>query len=201
MGGKFTRNAQWARNSNDLDKWLYVGPGGGVTGSFSNYPSPFVLLSAVRTNPAFPSIRSTAGRRPGRSRIATTSARSSHEHPEYFLQSLPANAATASTAGISLANYESGKYLNQPTYDLVENVAAGYLMANTRLKQLQLQGGVRYEHTKIDSTELNPYSNEKVAAAGYRHAVHQGHRRSPEQHGRDRLQVASASPHRLGRER
>ena len=30
-----------------------------------------------------------------------------------------------------------------------------------------MQGGVRYELTELDSTELNPYSNNQVAAAGY----------------------------------
>ncbi len=165
VGGKFTRNAQWARNSNDFDKWLFVGPGGGVTGSFSQYLSPFQLFrgsnqpGVVFTSsggggaPAFPN-RDTLGEL-------------FHSHPEYFTQTLPANAATASTAGISLANYESGKYLNWPTYDLVEKVTAGYIMANSRIKTLTLQGGFRYERTEVGSTELDPYSNEQVVAAGY----------------------------------
>ena len=165
FGGKYTRNAQWARNSNDLDKWLYVGPNGGVAGSFVDYPTDFVLYQG--SNQPGVSFHSLGGGGappfPNRDELGALF----HEHPEYFSQTLPANAATASTAGISLANYESGKYLNQPTYDLVENVTAGYLMANTRFKGLQLQGGVRYERTQIDSTELDPYSNEEVAAAGY----------------------------------
>ena len=165
FGGKFTRNAQWARNSNDLDKWLYTGPGGGTTGSFAGFNSPFVLYQG--SNQPGVTFRSLNGSGappfPNRDDLGALF----HEHPEYFLQSLPANAATSSSAGISLANYESGKYLNQPTYDLVEGVAAGYLMANTRIKQWQLQGGFRYEHTKVDSTELDPYSNEEVTAAGF----------------------------------
>jgi iron complex outermembrane receptor protein len=43
FGGKYLRNAQTANNSNDLDKWLFVGPGGGTTGSFVNYLSPFIV--------------------------------------------------------------------------------------------------------------------------------------------------------------
>lgn len=165
VGGKFTKNHQWARNSNDFDKWLYVGPNGGVTGSFADYLSPFKLYrgsnqpGVVFTSiggggaPAFPN-RDTLGEL-------------FHSHPEYFSQTLPANAATASTAGISLANYESGKYLNWPTYDLTEKVTAGYVMMNSRLKGLTVQGGLRYEHTKVGSSDLDAYSNEQVKAAGY----------------------------------
>jgi outer membrane receptor protein involved in Fe transport len=40
-------------------------------------------------------------------------------------------------------------------------------MANTRIAKLQLQGGVRYELTELDASELNPYSNQQVKAAGY----------------------------------
>ena len=165
FGGKFTRNAQWARNSNDLDKWLYVGPGGGTAGSFVNYLSPFTLYQGSnQPGVTFHSLNGNgAPPFPNRDTLGELF----HSNPEYFLQSLPANATTASSAGISLANYESGKYLNQPTYDLVEGVAAGYLMANTRLKGLQIQGGLRYERTQVDSTELDPYSNEEVAAAGF----------------------------------
>ncbi len=165
VGAKRARNAQFARNSNDLDKWLYVGPGGGTTGSFANYPSPFVFFQRGNQpgvvfnsiggagGPPFPD-RDTLGE------LFTT-------HPEYFVRTLPTSATGSSTAGVSLANYEAGTYLHQPTYDVKETITAGYLMANSRLSKLVLQGGVRYELTEIDSTELNPYSNQEVAAAGY----------------------------------
>lgn len=165
FGGKYNRNAQWARNSNDFDKWLYVGPNGGTAGSFVDYLSPFTLYKG--SNQPGVSFRSLSGGGAPPFPNRDTLGQLFHEHPEYFLQSLPASAATASSAGISLANYESGKYLNWPTYDLVEDVTAGYLMANTRFKGLQLQGGLRYERTEIESTELDPYSNEEVAAAGF----------------------------------
>ncbi len=165
VGGKFTRNHQWARNSNDFDKWLYVGPNGGVTGSFVDYPSPFQLYRGSNQ----PGVRFTsiggggAPSFPNRDTLGELF----HSHPEYFSQTLPANAATASTAGISLANYESGKYTNWPTYDLTEKVSAGYVMLNSRLKGLQLQGGLRYERTNVSSSDLDAYSNEQVAAAGF----------------------------------
>ncbi len=165
VGAKRARNAQFARNSNDLDKWLYVGPGGGTTGSFANYASPFVFFQRGNQpgvvfnsiggagGPPFPD-RDTLGE------LFTT-------HPEYFVRTLPTSATGSSTAGVSLANYEAGTYLHQPTYDVKETITAGYLMANSRLSKLVLQGGIRYELTEIDSTELNPYSNQEVAAAGY----------------------------------
>jgi len=165
FGLKQANNDQWARNSNDLDKWLYVGPGGGTTGSYGNYPSRFVLYrGSNQPGVAFHSIGG-GGAPPFPNRDTLGALYSSN--PGYFLQSLPTNAATASSAGISLANYESGKYLNQPTYDVEETVTSGYLMANSRFKGLQIQGGFRYERTELDSTELNPYSDQEVAAAGY----------------------------------
>lgn len=165
VGTKYSRNHQWARNSNDSDKWLYVGPNGGVTGSFVDYPSPFVLYrGSNQPGVSFHSINGGgAPAFPNRDALGELF----HTHPEYFVQTLPANATTSSTSGISLANYESGHYLNQPTYDLTEEVTAGYVMANTRIKGVQLQGGVRYERTELNGQELNPYSNEQVAAAGY----------------------------------
>jgi TonB-dependent receptor len=165
FGGKYIHNDQWASNSNDSDKWLFTGPGGGTAGSFANYLSPFVLYQGSnQPNVVFSS--SGGGGAPAFPNRDTLGGLF-HSNPEYFVRTLPANAATASSSGISLANYESGLYLNQPTYDVAETVAAGYLMGNTRIKGLQLQGGVRYEATQIDSTELDPYSNQDVAAAGF----------------------------------
>ena len=164
FGGKMTRNDQFARNSNDLDKWLYVGPGGGTTGTFAGFISPFgIYRGANQPDVVFRSLTG-GGAPPFPNRDALGALFRSN--PEQFVQTLPTSATGSSSAGISLANYESGKYLNQPTYDVEETVTAGYLMANSRIKGLQLQGGVRYELTELESSELNPYSNQEVAAAG-----------------------------------
>jgi iron complex outermembrane recepter protein len=165
VGAKRSRNAQFARNSNDLDKWLYIGPGGGTTGSFANYPSPFVLFERGNQPGVVFTSLSGGGAPPFPDR--DTLGHLFVEHPEYFVRTLPTSATGSSTSGVSLANYEAGAYLHQPTYDVKETITAGYLMGNTRLNKLILQGGVRYELTEIDSTELNPYSNQEVAAAGY----------------------------------
>jgi len=90
-----------------------------------------------------------------------------HTNPEYFIRSLPTSSTVAGASGMTLANYESGRYLNVPTYDVTENIKAGYLLANTRLAKLRLQGGVRLREDRISANELNPYSNQQVAAAGF----------------------------------
>lgn len=157
-GLKRTRDFQIATDTRQFDNYLYVGPGGGATGSFAQYPSPFVIYEGTNQPgvvftaingggaPAFPN-RDVLGRL-------------FHSNPEYFTRAEGVGPVTA-------ANYENGRYLNNPTYDITETISAGYLMANTRIAKLQLQGGVRYEQTDLDSTELDPYSNKQVAAAGY----------------------------------
>ncbi len=165
VGARWTRDHQDANDTRAYDVWQFVGPGGGTTGSFANYLSPFGLYQGGNQPqvkftsiggggaPAFPD-RDTLGEL-------------FHSHPEYFLRSLPTSATVAGSSGMTLANYESGRYLNVPTYNVTETVTAGYVMANTRIQKLQLQGGVRYEGTELSASELDPYSNKQVAAAGY----------------------------------
>lgn len=164
-GGRWTRDAQTATDTRSYDQWQYVGPGGGTAGSFANYPSPFVIYQGSnQPHVQFTSINGGgAPAFPDRDTLGTLF----NTHPDYFVRSLPASATVAGASGMTLANYESGRYLNRPTYDIKETITAGYLMANTRLGKLQLQGGVRYEKTDLDASELNPYSNQQVAAAGY----------------------------------
>jgi TonB-dependent receptor len=165
FGLKKTRDYETATDTRSYDVWQFIGPGGGTTGSFGNYLSPFVLYQGSnQPKVQFTSIGGGgAPAFPDRDKLGTLF----HTHPEYFLRSLPSSATVAGSSGMTLANYESGRYLNVPTYDIAETISAGYLMANTRLANLQVQGGVRYEKTDIDSTELNPYSNKQVAAAGF----------------------------------
>ncbi|HKB56660.1 MAG TPA: outer membrane beta-barrel protein [Lacunisphaera sp.] len=164
-GLKKTRDYETATDTRSYEVWQFIGPGGGTTGSFANYPSPFVLYQGSnQPGVQFTSIGGGgAPAFPDRDTLGTLF----HTHPEYFLRSLPTSATVAGSSGMTLANYESGRYLNVPTYDIAETISAGYLMANTRVAKLQLQGGFRYEKTDIDSTELNPYSNKQVAAAGF----------------------------------
>jgi len=164
-GLKKTRNYQTATDTRSYEVWQFVGPGGGTTGSFASYLSPFVLYQGSnQPNVVFKSINGGgAPSFPDRDALGSLF----HTNPEYFLRSLPTSSTVAGSSGMTLANYESGRYLNTPTYDVTESVSAGYLMANTRIAKLQLQGGVRYELTELSASELNPYSNQQVKAAGY----------------------------------
>ncbi len=157
-GVKVTEDSRIARNSNSYDVWSYVGPGGGPTGSFANYPSPIRLYGPGNQvgvkfasiggggAPAFPD-------RDALGRLFNT-------NPEYFVRG-------ESLGIISTTQYEQGRYLNNPTYDMSETVSAGYLMGNTKIEKLHLQGGVRYERTELESLDWNPYTSSEVAAAGF----------------------------------
>ena len=165
VGAKDTRDWEITKDTRAYDVWQYVGPGGGTTGSFANYPSPITLFpSGNQPNVAFTSINGGAAPAfPSRDALGTLF----HTNPGYFVRSLPTSSTVAGSSGMTLANYESGRYLQVPTYDVTETIKAGYLMANTRVAKLQLQAGVRYEKTEIAADELNPYSNQQVKAAGY----------------------------------
>jgi iron complex outermembrane recepter protein len=157
-GIKRMRNYQTATDTRQLENYLFIGPGGGTAGSFGNYPSPFVLYEG--SNQAGVKFASIGGGGAPAFPDRDTLGELFHSHPEYFTRAEGVGPVTA-------ANYENGKYLNNPTYDISETISAGYLMANTRISKLQIQGGVRYELTELESTELNPYSNREVLAAGF----------------------------------
>jgi iron complex outermembrane receptor protein len=165
IGAKETRDYETATDTRSYEVWQFVGPGGGTTGSFANYPSPIVLFpGGNQPNVHFTSIGGGgAPSFPSRDVLGTLF----HTNPEYFIRSLPTSSTVAGASGMTLANYESGRYLNVPTYDVVETIYAGYAMANTRIAKLQMQGGVRYEETDISANELNPFSNQQVKAAGF----------------------------------
>ncbi len=157
-GVKVTEDSRIARNSNSYDVWRYVGPGGGATGSFANYPSPFQLYQpGNQIGVKFTSIGGGgAPAFPDRDALGQLF----NSNPEYFERG-------ESLGIISVTQYEQGRYLHQPTYDMSETVSAGYLMGNTKIAKLQVQGGVRYEQTELESEEWNPYTSSEVAAAGY----------------------------------
>ncbi len=164
-GIKRTANEQIATDTRSYDVWQYIGPGGGTTGSFANYPSPFVLYQGSNQ----PGVKFTSlnggGAPPFPDR--DTLGKLFLTNPEFFLRSLPTSSTVAGSSGMTLANYESGRYLNNPTYDALETISAGYVMANARIKNLRVQGGLRYELTELDANELDPYSNQDVGAAGF----------------------------------
>jgi TonB-dependent receptor len=158
FGGKLTDNHRVTSNSNPYDVWRYIGPGGGVTGTFANFPSPFVLFGAGNQPGAVFTSISGAGAPPFPNRDELGELFKTH--PEQFERG-------ESTGVISVAQYEQGRYLNNPTFDMTETIPAAYVMGNTRISRVQFQGGVRYEETRLTSLELNPLSSAEVAAAGY----------------------------------
>ncbi|HEY0945444.1 MAG TPA: TonB-dependent receptor, partial [Opitutaceae bacterium] len=158
VGGKVTETSRVTSNTNTYDVWRYIGPGGGATGSFAGYPSPFVLYEpGNQIGASFTSI-SGGGAPPFPNRDALGAL--FRTHPEYFVRG-------ESEGIINVSQYQQGVYTSNPSYDLTETIPAAYVMANSRIAKLQLQGGVRYEETRLESKELNPRSSAEIAAAGF----------------------------------
>lgn len=150
FGAKATEDYHRFRNPDPWLTWRYDGPGGGPTGSFAALAFPqneWGLANGV-------SVASVSGRppvfpnRPELSRLFG-------EHPEQFTSlATPANFFTA--------------FIDNPSY-IRERLLAGYGMANTRVHQVQLQAGLRWEDTAFASREFNARSAAEVRAVG--HAV------------------------------
>jgi iron complex outermembrane recepter protein len=149
FGGKVRELAYETDQKSPLYTWSYIGPGGGATGDWSAYTSPFVF-DMGQTGARFTSL--TGG---GAPRFASRDDITDlfHAHPEYFVN------------GASVANYETANYLNHRDY--LETVSAGYGMFNTKVGRWRFQGGVRYELTEKESKEFDPLLNSAVAAAGF----------------------------------
>ncbi|WP_175414750.1 TonB-dependent receptor [Nibricoccus aquaticus] len=157
-GGKITESHRVTSNSNTYDVWRYIGPGGGATGSFAGFNTPFQLYGAGnQVGAQFTSLNGGGGPAfPNREALGALF----RTNPEYFERG-------ESTGIITVAQYEQGVYTNNPTFDITETIPAAYLMGNTRISALQLQSGIRFEETKLESKELNPHSTDEIVAAGF----------------------------------
>ncbi|WP_158277417.1 TonB-dependent receptor [Opitutus sp. ER46] len=158
VGGKMTASHRITSSSNAYDVWRYAGPGGGATGTFAQFPSDFRLYGAGnQVGATFTSIGGGgAPAFPNRDMLGELF----RSHPEYFVRG-------ESEGIITTAQYEQGRYTNSPTFDVRETIPAAYLMANSRINKLRLQGGVRFEETRIESKDLMPRSRSEIVAAGY----------------------------------
>ena len=82
-----------ATDTRTYDVWQFIGPGGGTTGSFGNYLSPFVLYQGSN-QPEVP-FSSISGHGapafPDRDALGALF----HTNPEYFLRSLPTSSTVA----------------------------------------------------------------------------------------------------------
>jgi TonB-dependent receptor len=141
---KFTDTRNWNR-------YNYIGPGGGPTGSFGAIPTTYPIeMSALGTY--FPSL---SGRPPGFA-DRSLAADLYNEHPEYFVPEAAARSADTYFASF-IANNRS----------IYERVDAGYLLGNIKFKRLQIQPGVRFEQTTDEMLEATRRPNAEVIAAGY----------------------------------
>lgn len=158
IGGKYSESHRITSNSNTYDIWRFVGPGGGATGSFAQYPTPVrIYQPGNQVGAAFTSISGGGGPAfPNRDDLGVLF----RTHPEYYVRG-------EGEGIITVAQYEQGRYTNNPTFDVTETIPAAYAMANTRIKRLRLQGGVRFEETEVKSEERTAHSRGEVVAAGF----------------------------------
>ncbi len=127
--------------------YLYVGPGGGTTGSFGAYPTTSPIdLSSLDTS---------FGNPPGfADRVLVADLY--NKNPDYFVSNPAAQTA---------ANYYSAFIGNNR--NIYERVDAAYLMGNVRIKKLQLQAGLRFEKTTDELLQPQQRPRAEVIAAGY----------------------------------
>jgi TonB-dependent receptor len=148
VGGKVTEEYHRFRNPNAALSYRYDGPGGGVNGSFANLAFPNYrwelghgvnVASLSGQPPTFPN------------RVALADL--FRERPEDF------------TSLATAANFFTA-YIDSP-FNFKERFLSGYAMANTRIRKVQLQGGLRWEETALDSREFQARSAAEVRAANF----------------------------------
>ncbi|WP_442890666.1 outer membrane beta-barrel protein [Congregicoccus parvus] len=148
-GGKFREETTNTDQESGLFRWNYIGPGGGPTGSWADFPSDFVhdlkpfgsTYTSISGNNFVPF--------PNTELLGDYFLR----NPAFFVNSTSAN------------DYFNANFGDRRRF--TEDVAAGYLMANTQLGNLTLQGGLRWEGTKTNSLEFDPLTRAEVEAAGF----------------------------------
>ena len=147
-GANVSETVYTYRNTTTWQSWNYVGPGGGLGGSWANYPSAAVFD-------------------PGHGAFFTSSTGGSpaiwnhnvigqlfKSNPEYFVQ----NATPA--------NFLSS-FITSPKY-IKERVDALYAMFDTKpTKALEVQAGVRWERTDDKTKDFVQKPASQVIAAGY----------------------------------
>jgi TonB-dependent receptor len=132
----------------DYYLWSYTGPGGGTSGSFAGFRSPYTSdYSATGA-----SVTSVSG---GSLPAVDYSAVQSlfRAHPEYF------------TFAPTAAAYYNANIANEKKYR--ERIDSAFLMGTGRAGRLQLRAGLRWEDTTTVSNEFDPLPATRVVAAGY----------------------------------
>jgi iron complex outermembrane receptor protein len=148
VGGQMVEQTYIYRNPTAWQVWSYSGPGGGLGGSWAQYPSAFVFDPAHGA-----SIKSLSG---GSVAVQdhNTVGQLFADHPEYYT---PAGTA---------ANYLTA-FVQQPKH-VRERVTSLYAMFDTKpLPRLELQAGARFERTEDMLKDIDPLGSAQVIAAGY----------------------------------
>lgn len=147
VGTKATEEYRRFRNPNPALTYLYNGPGGGAAGSFAD-----VAFPDYRWELGYTDVASLSGRPPTFPNRMYLGALF-RERPDLFTDiSTPANFFTA--------------YIANASY-IKERSLASYAMANTRLRALQLQAGIRWEDTHFATREFDARPAAEVRAAGF----------------------------------
>ncbi|MBI5694025.1 MAG: TonB-dependent receptor [Verrucomicrobia bacterium] len=148
FGAKVTEDARRYRTPNAFLSWRYDGPGGGTTGSFAPFAfseNPWQVFNGANVS----SLSGVPPTFPNRKAISNLF----RERPEYFT-----NLGTA-------ANFYTA-FIDSPSY-VTETRLASYAMVNTRIRQLQVQAGLRWEENNFASREFDALSTAEVRAAGF----------------------------------
>ena len=149
VGTKVQERITNADNKGSLENYSYTGPGGGATGSFGAYTSPFVF-SPDGLGAAFRSVSGGGGPAYANRDVLGKLFAS---NPEYFVRSFTAD------------NYYNAAFAQRKRF--TELIPSAYVMANTRVGAWQFQGGLRWEQTNTEAIEFDPLPASQVIKAGY----------------------------------
>jgi len=154
IGGKVTEKYNRFRNPNATLTYLYNGPGGGTTGSFSQVAFPEYRWELGDARAA--SLSGQPPTFPNRMYLGALF----RERPELFTDI--STAANFYTANIANAVYIKERFL------------ASYAMGNTKIGALQFQAGLRWEDTEFGTREFDARPPAEVRAAGFAVAAGNG---------------------------
>jgi hypothetical protein len=152
FGGKWAEEGRKNGNETPYYNWQYIGPGGGATGSWAEFPNRNVwdtgTTNILTTKNSLGQVLSIP--RPDSNKIADLF----NAHPELFQ-----NVANAD----AYYNAIIGNRRN-----VVQTVTAGYGMADIKVTpKLAVRAGLRWEQTENDSRDFDPKKPSEVTAAGY----------------------------------
>jgi iron complex outermembrane receptor protein len=152
VGGKWLEETRKLNNFSAAYAWSYIGPGGGPSGSWANYPSPHLFDSGTTNALTVYNIANQRGAVPYPNKLGLYTLFT--EHPEYFVSTTTAD------------NYFTAFVSN--SRNVRQEVTSGYSMVDVRASsRLQIRTGIRWEGTETRSRETDPLPAAQVIAAGF----------------------------------